>query len=140
MQAHCSDQAVVQVVWAPIEFGAVLAVAAASGNVTMWQQQPAIAPLPSARAQQPRQPAQGSWEERASFSIPGGVKDLAFAPAQSGNPQLAVACHSGLVRYALTGGLLWPELAGSGAAFACCLCAGHRAQAHACCSNTLQAF
>ena len=93
--ADCSP---VQVVWAPIEFGAVLAVAAASGNVTMWQQQFALAHPPSAKAQQPRQPVQGSWEKRASFSMPGGVRDLAFAPAQNGNPQLAVACHSGLVR------------------------------------------
>ena len=87
-----------QVVWAPIEFGAVLAVAAASGNVTMWQQQPATAHSPSAKAEQPWEPVQGSWEKRASFSMPGGVKDLSFAPAQNGNPQLAVACQSGLVR------------------------------------------
>ena len=87
-----------QLVWAPIEFGPVLAVAAASGNVTIWQQRPATAHPPSAKAEQPRQPVQSSWEKRASFSIPGGVKDLSLAPAQNGNPQLAVACQSGLVR------------------------------------------
>ena len=100
MQAHGSDQAQVQVVWAPIEFGAVLAVAAATGNVTMWQQQPAFEHRPSASAQQPQQPVPGSWERRACFSIPGGVRDLGFAPDQNGNHQLAVACQSGLVRLA----------------------------------------
>ena len=140
VQAHSSDQAPVQVMWAPIEFGAVLAVAAASGNVTMWQQQPAIAHPPSAKARQPRRPVQGSWEKRASFSIPSGVRDLAFAPAQNGNPQLAVACQSGLVRQeARTRGLLWPEQACSGAACRCCLCTGHLAKAQTC-FNTLQAL